>query len=86
MLCYRGQLQPQGIVVVVIDQVKAKARWSFCLAGFCFVLCAALVGVLCIDAYYGGEFLCTYAFFFFFCLFVVEYFYAQKHFFLCICA
>ena len=25
MLCYRGQLHPQGIVVVVIDQVKAKA-------------------------------------------------------------
>ena len=40
----------------------SKSRWSFCLAVFCFVLCAALVGVLCIYAYYGGGFLCTYAF------------------------
>ena len=62
MLFYRGQLHPQNVMVVVIDQVKAKARWSFCLAVFCFVLCAALVVVLCIDAYYGGGFLCTYAF------------------------
>ena len=28
----------------------------------CFVLSAALVGVLCISAYYGGGFICTYAF------------------------